>query len=63
MRIVEIAEIADNDYNLNISRFIDTSEPEPIVDIKAVHQNLADLEVKEADIDEKLAGFLKELGI
>ena len=63
MRIVELAEIADNDYNLNISRFIDTSEPEPVVDIKAVHKNLADLEAKEAGIDKKLAGFLKELGI
>ena len=63
MRIVGLEEIADNDYNLNISRFIDTSEPEPIVDIKAVHQNLAVLEAKETDIDKKLAGFLKELGI
>ena len=63
MRIVSVDEIAENDYNLNISRFIDTSEPEPIVDIKAVHQNLAILEDKESAIDEKLAGFLKELGI
>jgi type I restriction enzyme M protein len=63
MRIVDITEIADNDYNLNISRFIDTSEPELIVDIKAVHQKLEVLEEKEAEIDKKLAGFLKELGI
>jgi type I restriction enzyme M protein len=63
MRIVEIAEIADNDYNLNISRFIDTSEPEEIVDIKSVHKKIADLEEKEADIDKKLAGLLKVLGI
>ncbi|MUH34805.1 SAM-dependent DNA methyltransferase [Zobellia amurskyensis] len=63
MRIVDVKEIAENDYNLNISRFIDTSEPEPVVDIKAVHQKLAALEEKEADIDKKLAGFLKELGI
>jgi len=63
MRIVDVAEIADNEFNLNISRFIDTSEPEPIVDIKAVHHKLAKLEEKEADIDKKLDGFLKELGI
>lgn len=63
MRIVDVAEIADNDFNLNISRFIDTSEPEPEVDIKEVHQKLALLEEKEADIDKKLAGFLKELGV
>jgi type I restriction enzyme M protein len=63
MRIVDLAEIAENDYNLNISRFIDTSEPEVEVDIQEVHKKLAVLEEKEADIDKKLAGFLKELGI
>ena len=63
MRIVDVKEIAENDYNLNISRFIDTSEPEPEVDIKEVHRKLAALEEKEADIDQKLARFLKELGV
>ncbi|TXD83867.1 SAM-dependent DNA methyltransferase [Subsaximicrobium wynnwilliamsii] len=63
MRIVDLKEIADNDYNLNISRFIDTSEPEVEVDIIAVHQKLEVLEQKEAEIDKKLAEFLKELGI
>jgi len=63
MRIVDLAEIAENDFNLNISRFIDTSEPEIEVDIQAVHKKLAVLEEKEADIDKKLAEFLKELGI
>jgi len=33
------------------------------VDIQEVHKKLAVLEKKEADIDKKLAGFLKELGI
>ncbi|MFZ3574140.1 type I restriction-modification system subunit M [Tenacibaculum finnmarkense] len=63
MRIVPISEIAENDYNLNISRYIDTSEPEEIIDIKAVHQHLAELHKKEAEIDAKLNEFLKELGI
>ncbi|HLW39989.1 MAG TPA: N-6 DNA methylase, partial [Brumimicrobium sp.] len=63
MRVVELSEIKENDYNLNISRFIDTSEPEPEVNIEAVHQKIAELENREAEIDEKLAGFLKELGI
>jgi type I restriction enzyme M protein len=62
-RIVTLAELAENDYNLNISRFIDTSEAEVEVDIKAVHQKLAELEQREAKIDAKLEGFLKELGV
>lgn len=63
MRIVPIAEITENDYNLNISRYIDTSEPEPIVDLVAVKRTIVKLEAKEEEIDTKLAGFLKELGI
>lgn len=63
MRIVPLAEIKENDYNLNISRYIDTSEPEPIVDLALVKKNIEVLESKEQEIDQKLAGFLKELGI
>lgn len=63
MRVVDLAEIKENDYNLNISRYIDTTEPEPEVDIVAVKQTIADLEQKETEIDQKLSLFLKELGI
>ena len=63
LRLVPLAEIKENDYNLNISRYIDTSEPEPEVDLAAVQQTIADLETQERAIDKKLAGFLKELGI
>jgi type I restriction enzyme M protein len=63
MRIVELEEIRENDYNLNISRYIDTSEPEPEVDITAVNEKLVGLQKREALIDEKLAGYLKELGL
>lgn len=63
MRVVSLAEIMENDYNLNIARYIDTSEPEPIVDLALVTRNLEILESKEKEIDQKLAGFLKEFGI
>lgn len=63
MRIVPIEEIAENDYNLNISRYIDTSKPELEVDLKEVHTNLDNLAKREAEIDQKLATFLKGLGI
>ena len=63
MRVVDKAEIVENDYNLNISRYIDTSEPEPEVDLAAVKQTITELERKEAEIDMKLKAFLDELGI
>jgi len=63
MRVVELEEIRENDYNLNISRYIDTSEPEPEVDISVVNEKLAALQKREVIIDEKLSGFIKELGL
>ena len=43
-------EIKENDYNLNIPRYVDTSEPEPEVDLKAVCANIKaiDLDIKQA---------------
>jgi type I restriction enzyme M protein len=61
MRIVPMTEIQENDYNLNISRYIDTSEPEPRVDIKIVRQNIVELETKAAGIDAELQAFLKAI--
>ncbi len=63
MRVIDIKEIADNDYNLNISRYIDTSEKEKEIDLSKVKTTLIELEAKEKLIDEKLAHFFKEIGI
>lgn len=62
MRIVEMSEIEENDYNLNIARYIDTSEEEEQIDISAVLQNIREIEQQEKEIDEKLSGYLVELG-
>lgn len=61
MRVVPLEEIAENDYNLNISRYVDTSEPEPEVDIDEVKQRIADIEVRDRDIDVKIADFLRKI--
>ncbi|MCF6174481.1 MAG: type I restriction-modification system subunit M [Victivallaceae bacterium] len=63
MRVVEKAEIAENDYNLNIARYIDKSEPEPEVDLNETLDAIRAVEAKEADIDAKLQEFLAELGL
>ncbi len=63
MRVVEYSEIKENDYNLNIARYIDTSEPEVIVDIPDVRKTIQKLEDKEKEINEKLSGYLQELGL
>jgi type I restriction enzyme M protein len=63
MRIVDMKEIAKNDYNLNIARYIDTSVLEEEIDLAATLEEIRNIELKEKEIDDKLAGYLKELGL
>lgn len=58
-----LQEIADNDYNLNIPRYVDTFEEEEPIDIHAVMTEIKELEAKRADLDKEIEGYLKELGI
>ncbi|MCT7565299.1 type I restriction-modification system subunit M [Aliarcobacter butzleri] len=62
MRIVALEEIKENDYNLNIARYIDTSEEEEIINIENVINKITDIEEKEKEIDTKLNEYLKTLG-
>lgn len=61
-RIVELAEIESNDFNLNIPRYIDTSEAEEIIDISQVVTKYKQLKAEEKEIDEKLAIMCQALG-
>jgi type I restriction enzyme M protein len=63
MRMVDFEEIKENDFNLNIARYIDTSEPEEEIDLKVTLETIKDLETKEEEIDLKLNGYLIELGL
>ena len=58
-----LQEIIDNDYNLNIPRYVDTFEEEEPIDIKAVMAEIKELEAKRADLDKQIKGYLKELGL
>ena len=56
-------EIEDNDYNLNIPRYVDTYEEEAEIDIVAVQQEIDTLETELAEVQAKMKEYLKELGI
>lgn len=62
-RRVSLREIADNEYNLNISRYISTAEPEEEVDLAAVHAELVAAEEKIRAATAKHNAFLAELGL
>ena len=56
------AEIRENDFNLNIPRYVDTFEPEPEVDIATVRKDIKNIEAKLAVTKEKMDIYLEELG-
>ena len=58
-----LAEIATNDYNLNIPRYVDTFEAEDVIDLDAIAQALKALEVESQKTDAVISDFCKELGI
>ncbi len=58
-----LEEIASNDYNLNIPRYVDTFEEEEEIDIKAVMREIKELETKRTDLDQQIEVYFKELGL
>ncbi len=58
-----LAEVAENDYNLNIPRYVDTFEPEEPIDLAEVAAELKANAESMADLDAQIAGFCSDLGI
>jgi type I restriction enzyme M protein len=58
-----LEEIRENDFNLNIPRYVDTFEPEKEVDLKAVQKEIELLEGQLGEVRKQMRGYLRELGI
>lgn len=56
-------EIAENDYNLNIPRYVDTFEPEEEIDVAALQRDIDRIEGELVEVRARMAGYLKELGV
>ena len=61
--VAKLSEIADNDYNLNIPRYVDTFEEEEQIDIDAVAAQIRTIHDDMKSTDLIIAGFCHELGI
>jgi type I restriction enzyme M protein len=57
-----LQEIRDNDYNLNIPRYVDTFEEEVEIDLLAVRKEGEQLEAELETLKVEMAKYLKELG-
>ncbi|EOU2464739.1 N-6 DNA methylase [Vibrio navarrensis] len=63
LRVVDIAEIKQNDFNLNISRYIDSSDEEEKVCITTTLRNLAQIDEKICEVDSKLKDLINSVSI
>lgn len=61
--VAKLDEVKENDYNLNIPRYVDTFEEEEPVDLDKVSRELKQLEVDMQTTDKTIAKFCNELGI
>lgn len=62
-QVAPLQEVRENEYNLNIPRYVDTFEEEAPVDLRAVSDELAQLNSQMQHTDAEIADFCRELGI
>ncbi|HHU50158.1 MAG: type I restriction-modification system subunit M [Caldicoprobacterales bacterium] len=56
-------EIKENDYNLNIPRYVDNFEEEEPVDMEEVARNIDSIKDELKEVEDQMAKYLKELGL
>lgn len=61
--VATFEEIQENEFNLNIPRYVDTFEEEAEVDIKAVQKEIVKLEAELKKVQTEMDKYLKELGV
>ncbi len=61
-RVVDLEEIKNNDYNLNVSLYVDNSEAEIEIDVVAVNKELKELIRQRDEFYNEMQAYLKELG-
>lgn len=61
--VATLSEVKENEYNLNIPRYVDTFEQEAPIDITEVSKQLRDIDKQLVDVDSRITDFCKQLGI
>ena len=61
--IASMDEIEKNDYNLNIPRYVDTSDPVAMVDLSDVSEKMHNTDKEIVSVSTELKGFFDELGL
>jgi type I restriction enzyme M protein len=60
-RVVALKELEENEFNLNVRRYVENSEDEEVLDVKKVWDEVREIEKDREEINKKVEGYLKEL--
>ena len=61
-RVIDMDEVKENEFNLNVPRYVDTFEPEPRMDVIEALSQLRDAETMRKEAERTLAAMLRETG-
>ncbi|WP_419893156.1 type I restriction-modification system subunit M [Oceanobacillus kimchii] len=61
--VATLEEIKENDYNLNVPRYVDTFEEEMPVDMEQVKENITNIKEELQEVEAQLEKYIKELGL
>ncbi len=60
-RVIDTKELAENEYNLNVRRYVENADEEENIDVKTVWAQVKEIEKERDIIDKKVDEYLKEL--
>lgn len=60
-RVVDLKEIKENEFNLNVRRYVENGDDEEIIDVKSAWKELKEIEKERESVDKKVEKYLKEL--
>ncbi|MFA5997552.1 MAG: type I restriction-modification system subunit M [Candidatus Paceibacterota bacterium] len=60
-RVIDIKELEENEFNLNVRRYVENGEDEVAVDVKTVWNEVREIEKEREVVNKKVEGYLKEL--
>lgn len=61
--VAPMSEIEENDYNLNIPRYVDTFEEEEEIDLNQVMNDIKSNYIEQEQLNQQINVYLKELGL
>ena len=60
-RVIDVKELEENEFNLNVRRYVENADEDEVVDVKTVWGEVKEIEKDREAIDRKVEGYLKEL--